>query len=110
MKIRTAIFKICNTVWRHKYIWTAIIYIVIVGFVDDNSFLRRFNLAADNNKTSEEIKRYEALYHKDCQRLHELKSNPQALIRVAREDHQMKSPDEDVYYTVNADSIPNTNH
>ncbi|MDO4929749.1 MAG: septum formation initiator family protein [Bacteroidales bacterium] len=91
-------------VWKHKYFWTIAIFVVVVGFLDENSFWNKYKLREENDQTAEEIKKYEDKYHHDELKLKQLKSDPQALIRVAREDHQMKSPDEDVYYITYADS------
>lgn len=104
MKIGNIFQTIGRAIWRHKYLWTIIGFVLIVGFIDENSFLQRYRLYAENEETQAEVKRYEDKYTADEQKLHQLKSDPQALIRVAREDHQMRSADEDVYYIVYDDS------
>lgn len=104
MKIRSIFHRTINGIWRHKYVWTIILFLVFVGFVDENSFWNRYKLVADNEETTTEIEQYEKRYERDQTKLRQLKSDPQALIRVAREEHQMKSPDEDVYYITHSDS------
>lgn len=98
MKIGSILSGIGNAVWRHKYVWTIVGFVLIVGFFDENSFWQRRQLESQNEETQNEIKKYEQLYEADRKKLQQLKTDPQALIRVARENHQMKSPDEDVYY------------
>jgi len=105
MKIGNVFQKIGNAIWNHKYLWTIIGFVLIVGFIDENSFAQRYRLSAENDATEAEVKRYEEKFAIDRQKLHQLKSDPQALIRVAREDHQMRSPDEDVYYIITDDTL-----
>ncbi len=88
--------------WRHKYFWTVLVFVVLAGFVDDNSYWQYRKLLSENEATLEEIKQYEEIFERDRARLDELRSDPNALLRVAREDHKMKSADEDVYYIVDS--------
>lgn len=87
-----------SAIWRHKYIWTIVVFVIFVGFIDANSFFHRFMLNRENQILEEEIKRYEDKYNTDSRRIEQLRSDPDAIIKVAREDHKMKSDDEDVYY------------
>lgn len=93
-----------KAVWRHKYLWTIALFVAFIGFFDDNSFLARHRLKQENAALEAEIKQYEDQYNHDKEKLQRLKSDPQTLVRIAREDHQMKSADEDVYYVTYADS------
>lgn len=104
-RIVSVLYKMLLVVCRHKYLWTIGLFILIVGFIDDNSFYNYFRLRRENENLSKEIKTYECKFSHDFEKLNLLKSDPHALIRVAREDHQMKSVDEDVYYIVSTDSI-----
>ncbi len=88
--------------WRHKYFWTIVLFVVFAGFVDENSYWQYRKLVSENEATQAEIKRYEDMFNRDRARLNELRSDPDALLRVAREDHQMKSADEDVYYIIDS--------
>ncbi len=100
MKIKETLGKLISGIWRHKYIWTLVLFVVLVGFVDENSYWNRHRLEAENASKRETIKKLEAQYSETQQKLDEIKTNPQALVRVAREIHQMKSANEDVYYFV----------
>lgn len=104
LKIGDKFRRFMSAVWRHKYVWTIAIFVVLVGFVDENSFWHRYRLKAENEATEAEIKQYEDKFDHDNAKLHQLKTDPRAVLRVAREDHQMKSPDEDVYYITYTDS------
>ncbi|GFI33947.1 hypothetical protein IMSAGC014_00435 [Bacteroidaceae bacterium] len=95
-----------GSVWRHKYIWVIALFLIHVGFVDNNSFWRRYQLVAENEATMREIKRYEEKFEADRSQLRHLKTDPEALIRIARENHRMKAEGEDIYYIIeNSDSI-----
>ena len=100
-KANARLKRINSAIWRHKYIWTIVVFVVFVGFIDPNSFYRRFTLNRENQSLEEEIKRYEDKYNADTRRIEQLRSDPDAIIKVARENHKMKSDDEDVYYIIN---------
>lgn len=93
--------------WRHKYFWTILLFAIFAGFVDENSYWRYRQLAGENQATLKEIRHYEEIFERDRARLEELRSDPHALLRVAREDHKMKSADEYVYYIVES-TVPDT--
>jgi cell division protein DivIC len=90
-----------NIIWslirRYKYAVVFVIGITIVGFVDDNSFihLMRYNLQID--ELHSEINKYNAQHEADSKKLNELKRNPRAIEKIARERYFMKSDDEDIF-------------
>lgn len=83
---------------RHKYIWTIVIFLLLIGVVDENSILHRYEMIRENRATRAEIESYERAFARDKKTLDHLRNDPDALLRVARETHRMKSDDEDVYY------------
>ena len=86
---------------KQKYLWTILIFIVYVGFIDSNSFWHRYELHQQNNELREEIKRFEKRYEADTKEYNELKYSPEAVERVARVNLFMKTEDEDVYIVNN---------
>lgn len=82
---------------KQKYLWTFLIFIVYVGFIDSNSFWNRYELHKQNNALREEIKRFEEKYEADTKEYNELKFSPEAVERVARVNLYMKTENEDVY-------------
>mgnify|MGYP000125585036 CR=1 FL=1 len=60
---------------KHKYLITLALFAVIIGFLDENSVVRRLG--------------YE--------RLNELAVDSGAIERIAREKYLMKKPNEDIY-------------
>lgn len=89
------------TIWsfisRHKYLITVGIFAVIIGFLDENSLLRRFKYEREISQLKEEIEKYRVDYEENTQRLNELNTNPDAIEQVAREKYMMKKPNEDIY-------------
>ena len=82
---------------RHKYLWTTLVFLLIIGVLDENSLIYRYQLHARNEATRAEIRKYEAQYMRDQRDLQEMQNSPVAVERVARMDLLMKTPDEDVY-------------
>lgn len=89
------------TVWafagKHRYIITVIVFGVIIGFLDENSLVRRMKYAQEINELNREIEKYQAEYDESTKRLNELVTNPEAIEQIAREKYRMKKPNEDIY-------------
>lgn len=89
------------TVWnfirRYKYVITIGIFAVIMGFLDENSMIRRFKNKREIMRLESEIRKYQAEYEESTKKLNELMSNPEAMEKVAREKYLMKKPNEDIY-------------
>ena len=84
------------TLWafvcRRKYLITLVVFVVIVGFLDENSIVRRMGYANEISRLNNEIEKYRAEYEENTERLNEL-----AVERIAREKYLMKKPNEDIY-------------
>ncbi len=89
--------KIGKYIARHKYLCVILIFLVVVGFLDSNSFLYRYELYCHNEALRKEILKYEEIYAQDTRKLQELENNPMAVERVARMHLFMKTANEDVY-------------
>lgn len=79
-----------------KYIVTLAIIILIVGFIDDNSFLNRQERIDNIKKLQHEISVLKAKYEDDTRKLRGLEEY-ENVERFAREKYLMKRPDEDVF-------------
>ena len=73
---------------RRKYLITFVLFVVLVGFLDENSIVRRLG---------GEIDRYRAEYEENTRRLNELAVDSGAIEKIAREKYLMKKPNEDIY-------------
>ena len=89
------------TIWsfirRYKYVITTGVFILIIGFLDENSLLRRFKYEREISQLKDEIEKYRVDYEENTNRLNELNSNPDAIEQVAREKYLMKKTNEDIY-------------
>ena len=88
---------IWNYVCRHKYMITILVFVLIIGVLDDNSLIRRVSHWREIRELSTEIERYRSQYEEDSRALKELTSNPEALEKIAREKYKMKKADEDIF-------------
>jgi cell division protein FtsB len=91
------LLNIWNFMGRHKYLITLAIFGVIVGFIDENSAIRRLGYKREIMQLNEEIEKYRAEYEESTEKLNELSSNPEMLEKIAREKYLMKKPNEDIY-------------
>lgn len=88
---------IFNLIGHYKYVVTIVVGIVIVGFLDENSFLKRVQLELEVSDLKSEIERYKVIHDSNSRQLKELKYNPDAFGKIARERYFMKADDEDIY-------------
>lgn len=82
---------------RHKYVIVLLSFGIIVGFIDQNSMIRRWNYSREAAVLREEIEKYRKEYEENTERLNELAVDSGAIERIAREKYLMKKPDEDIY-------------
>lgn len=93
-----------HSVWlfmrRHKYFLTILIIALIVGVVDEDSFLNRHPRRVRIDMLRQEITNYKNQYDEADRKIRELESNPKAVEKIARERYHMKRADEDVFVFV----------
>ena len=88
---------IWNFIGKNKYILTIGAFVVIIGFLDENSLIRRFKNNQEISQLKKEIGKYQAEYDESTERLNELTTNPTAMEKIARERYLMKKPNEDIF-------------
>lgn len=81
----------------HKYSITIVSFLLIIGVLDENSLVRRYEHQREINALKAEINKYKKQYEEDSKTLKELTSNPEVLEKVAREKYLMKKSNEDIY-------------
>ena len=91
------LLTIWNYIRRHKYMITVLIFIVVIGFLDENSLIQRVKHRSEISARNSEIEKYRKQYEEDTEKLKELTTNPEALEKIAREKYLMKKPDEDIF-------------
>ncbi|MBR6460088.1 MAG: septum formation initiator family protein [Actinomycetaceae bacterium] len=82
---------------RHKYAVTLILFFLLLGFVDEDSFYVRYQRQVEIGRLRKEIDKYAELYVTETAQLEALRENPDAVEHVARERYFMKRPNEDVF-------------
>lgn len=91
------LLSVWNFICRNKYYITIGLFVAVIGFIDENSLVRRAKNKREISNLQEEIKKYQAEYEESTERLNELTENPAAMEKVAREKYLMKKPNEDIY-------------
>ena len=71
--------------------------VLIVGFIDDNSFMHRFDRRNRMGQLRGEIETYKSQYEAADRCLREMDSDPKTIEKLARERYYMKRPGEDVF-------------
>lgn len=96
-KIKSEMSPILNFISHNRYWFVIIIGGLLVGVIDDNSFLTRAQYAIQIKELKEQIATYNSQYERDEQKLNEIRRNPKAITKIARENYMMKADDEDIF-------------
>lgn len=86
-----------NFLDHYKYLIVIVVGVSIISFLDENSFMRIFQYKMEISDLKSEIKKYNDTNENDIRQLRELKRNPKAIQKIARERYFMKADDEDIY-------------
>ena len=92
--------KITAPLLRNRYVLTTLVFLVWVGFFDQNNFADRISLANRNRALENQKERYKLEIIKNRENLEELRSNSEKLEKFAREEYMMKRADEDLFIVV----------
>jgi cell division protein FtsB len=99
-----------NPVWsfisHNKYWLVIIIGLLITCVIDENSVMKRVKLEMQIRDLKEQIAMYNDQYAKDQAKLKDIRMNPSAITKIARERYFMKADDEDIF--VLSDELPTT--
>ena len=75
----------------------ALIAVILIGFVDENSVWSHLRNKQRISDLEDEIEMYTERYHQDQEKIRTLDGNPKAIEKIARERYFMKADDEDVF-------------
>ena len=92
---------------HYKYVITVVVGVLLVGFVDDNSFMQRAKLELQISDLEADIERYNEQNEADMKQLKAMKRSPKAFEKIARERYFMKAEDEDIF-VLSDDETPKT--
>ena len=93
---------------RFKFHIVILLGVLIVGVLDENSFMKRIEYAYQIKDLKAEIQKYDRQYHHDTQQLKDSKRDPKAIARIARERYFMKTEDEDIFVLSDDEQLDNT--
>lgn len=102
------LYPLWKFIGHNKYWIVIILGVLIVGFVDENSLLQHARNRMQIRELNEQIETYNARYEHDEQQLKELRRNPKAITKIAREKYFMKADDEDIF-VLSDDEKPQNN-
>ena len=91
-------------IWRRKYLCTIVVFLIMIGFIDTNSLMKRVENSRQISSLENMIEQYKGQYERDERRLNELDSSKQALQQFARERYFMKADNEDVFIIERSDT------
>jgi cell division protein DivIC len=83
-------------VGHYKYAIVIIAGIILVGFVDENSFMHRVQLEMQISDLRQQIDKYNTQNEDDMRKLKELNHDPGAYQKIARERYFMQTDDEEI--------------
>ena len=101
------LYTFINYIGRKKYLIVTVIGVILIGFVGDNSILKHVQNRMIVSEMKAEIDAYNAQYEKSENMLRELRHNPKAITKIARERYFMKADDEDIF-VLSDDEKPET--
>ena len=83
--------------WYVKYVIVCIVGLLVVGILDENSVWAHLNYKHRISQLEDEIAHYEAINDRNQSQINQLKHNPKAIEKIARERYFMKTDDEDIF-------------
>jgi len=102
--------KVAGHIWsflsHFKYHIVVVLGVAMVGFLDENSIMKRFEYEYQIAELKEEIAKYNRRYETDSKVLKELERNPRAIGKIARERYFMKADDEDIFVLSDDERMP----
>ncbi len=88
-----------------KYIIAALIAVIFIGFVDENSAWKHFQNRQYIEELEDEISKYTEQYESDKAKIKKLDNDPKSIEKIARERYFMKTDDEDIFVLSDDDQL-----
>lgn len=92
--------KIATPLLRNRYVLTSLVFMVWVGFFDQNNFVDRISLANRNRDLKRQREHFQQEIRENKENMEELRSHSEKLEKFAREQYMMKKADEDLFIVV----------
>lgn len=88
------------SVIKNKYFIATMVFVVWLGFFDQNNFVHQQSLRSELHKIKKERQFYLDEIHRDTKTYLEVVSNNERLEKFAREKYLMKRDNEDIFLVV----------
>ena len=82
---------------RNKFILTIAVFVVWIGFFDQNNLWDRAKLSSRIRQLEKQKHHYEVEIEQNERKLKEIKESPESLEKFAREEYLMKKKNEDIF-------------
>ena len=89
--------KAISVIGHYKYLIVCVLGVAYIGFLSENSLTKLVKLDMRLDDLKHEVEQYNKEDDYAKRALDELKNNPEAVEKVARERYFMKKADEDVF-------------
>ena len=86
-----------NYIRRYKYLAAILVFLLIIGFLDENSLYTRYQRNVEIGTLKCEIDKYQTQYEAETAQLEALEHSFVAVEKMARERYLMKRPNEDIF-------------
>ncbi len=93
-------FRISLPILRNKYVLSTLVFLVWVGFFDNNNMIDRSKQLKELHQLENDREYYLHRIENDTRRMNELKTDRESLEKFAREQYLMKKDNEDVFIIV----------
>lgn len=96
------LFTLWGYIRRYKYVVAIVIFLLILGALDENSLWVRYQRQVEIGNLHREIDKFQEQYDRETAQLQSLENNPAAVERLAREKYLMKRENEDIFVFMDA--------
>lgn len=82
---------------KYKYVIALAIFLIAIGLVGDHCWIKRIEQSKEIAQLKSEIEKEIKTFNDDKEQLEKLKTNPEAVKRIAHERYYMKTEAEDIF-------------
>ena len=90
-------YTIKHYISKMRYLFAFIIFTIVITFFGESSLINRYSQKEEIMSLQNSIDEYQRKFENDKKTLHSLKTDHEALKRVARERYYMKTDNEDIF-------------
>jgi cell division protein FtsB len=96
-KISPILIKKIKRILLNKYVFTFLVFAVVIIFFDHNNLISRFTTDRKTRQIEREIEHYEQQIKSNRQQINKLQTDKDSLEKFAREKYLMKKQDEEIF-------------